>query len=185
VAYVLVSCRLLLLVVFAAAALGKLGSRRAWTGFRQSVRGLGLVPDRATRAVAAAVVGGEVATVALLVFSATVPAALALAAALLAAFTASILVTLRRGVRAPCRCFGSASLPLSRRHVVRNGLLLVVVLLGAVSLASTRGPAHPAGLAVAAAVGLFGGGLLVFFDEIVELFVGPTSNVRPLGRGSV
>lgn len=184
-AYVLISCRILLLVVFAAAALGKLGTRRAWTSFLQSVRDLRLVPDRATRAVAAAVVGGEVATVGLVLVPATVPAALALAAALLTVFTVAILLTLRAGRRAPCQCFGAASLPLSRRHVVRNGLLLVVVLLGALGLASTRGPAHPAGLAVAAAVGLVGGALLVFFDEIVELFVGPTSSVRPSERRSL
>jgi hypothetical protein len=185
VAYVLVACRVLLLLVFVASALGKIRSRTARVGFVQSLRDLRLVPDGTVRAVAAGVIGGEVGAVLLLAAPATVPVGLALAGALLVAFTVSILVTLRRGVRAPCRCFGSAALPLGRRHVLRNGLLLAVVALCALSLASTPTQAHPAGLAVAAAAGLTGGALLVFFDELVELYVGPMSSAGPLGKGSM
>ena len=184
-AYVLVACRVLLLLVFMTSAVGKLRSHAAWDGFVRSLRDLRLAPDAAVRGVAAGAVGGEIGIVLLLAAPVTVPVGLALAGALLVAFTVAIVVTLRRGVRAPCRCFGSAALPLGRRHVVRNGLLLAVVVLCALSLARASTPAHPAGLAVAAVAGLIGGALLVFFDELVELFVGPTSSAGPLGRGSV
>lgn len=183
--YVLMSCRVLLLLVFVASVLGKVRGRAAWSGFVGSLRDLRLVPRSAVRAAAVAVVAGEVGVVVLMAIPATVSLALVLAGVLLAVFTASIVVTLRRGVRAPCRCFGSAALPLGRRHVVRNGVLLTVVVLGAASLSLARVPAHTAGLAVAAAAGLVGGVLLVVFDELVELFVGPASSAGSLRGGSV
>ncbi|HSK96638.1 MAG TPA: MauE/DoxX family redox-associated membrane protein [Euzebyales bacterium] len=188
-AYVLVGCRVLLLLVFAASTLGKIRNRSAWAAFVRSLRDLRLLPERAVTAVAVAVAAGEAAAVLLLAAPATIPAALAVVGVLLAAFTVAIVATLRRGVQAPCRCFGAASLPLGRRHVLRNAMLLAVAGLTASALsapsASASASAHPAGLAVAVAAGLVGGALLVFFDELVELFAGPTSSVGPLGKGSV
>ena len=50
------------------------------------------------------------------------------AAALLVAFTALLLVQLRKDVRPPCACFGgSAQRPIGTRDVVRNVTLLVLV----------------------------------------------------------
>lgn len=55
-----------------------------------------------------------------------------LAFALLAAFTANLALVLRSGRVASCACFGGASTePVSSRHLVRNGVLLLAALAAA------------------------------------------------------
>ena len=57
-----------------------------------------------------------------------------LAFALLAGFTVFLHDVIRRGVAAPCRCFGAASdRPVGWGHLVRNGLLLVLALIAALA----------------------------------------------------
>jgi hypothetical protein len=185
VAYVLAACRVLLLAVFLTSVAGKVRSRATWEGFVQSVRDLELVPARSALAVAAGVVGGESAAVLLLAVPVTVPAGLAVAGVLLAVFIVSIVLTLRKGVSVACRCFGSAALPIGRRHLVRNGLLFASVALAGVSFASSPVSPHSAGMVVAVAAGLMGAVVVVVFDQIVELFVGPVATSGPMGRGSV
>lgn len=90
-----------------------------------------------------------------------------LACSLLAAFTAAVGVALRRGRRAPCRCFGASSTPIGPRHLVRNTALLAIVVLG---LTAPEGLPPPAGLAVAAVVGLVGAILIVSLNDIIDLF---------------
>jgi hypothetical protein len=125
-------------------------------------------------------------TVALLLTTArTTPFALLLAGVLLTAFTASIVVALRRRVRTTCRCFGPNAQPLGRRHVVRNGLLLTVVLLAVLSLRSPMTASDPAPLILGAVAGLLGAAVLVLFDEIVELFAGPVTSAGPLKKESL
>jgi Methylamine utilisation protein MauE len=182
VPYVLVACRALLLVVFATSAFGKVRGRPAWSGFLQSVRDLRLVPARWVDAVAVTVVGGEAAVVLLLAVPATAAVGFALAGALFATFTVAIIVTLRRGVTAARRCFGSTALPLGRRHELRNGLLLTVAALGALSRSAPPSSPHPSGLVVAVASGLIGAAFLMFFDEIVELFA-PAAHPGSLEKG--
>lgn len=185
VAYALGACRVLLLAVFLTSAVGKVRDRAAWEGFVRSVRDFELVPARSALAVAAAVVGGESAAVLLLAVTVTVPAGLAVAGVLLAVFTVSIVLTLRKGVRAACRCLGSAALPLGRRHLVRNGLLFATVALAGVSLASSRVSPHPAGMVVAVVAGLIGAVVVMVFDQIIELFVGSVAAAGSMGKGSV
>jgi hypothetical protein len=126
----LVGCVSALLGVFVASAAGKVRSRAAWSGFVGSVRDVRLVPERVVMPVALGVVAGEFGVVLLLAVPYLVPAGLALAGGMLAFFTLSIVVTLRRRISAVCRCFGpTAALPLGWQHVVRNGLLVTVVAL--------------------------------------------------------
>lgn len=57
-----------------------------------------------------------------------------LAFALLAAFTANLALVIRSGRIASCACFGGASTePVSNRHLIRNGVLLVLALVAATS----------------------------------------------------
>lgn len=175
-AYLLAGCQAALAAVFAVSTLGKVRSRAAWSAFVSSVRELRLVPPHAVVVVAAATAVLEGAVALLVVVPATAALALLLAGGLLTTFTAAILMTLHRRIRAVCRCFGgTAALPLGYRHVVRNGLLLVVVGLGGASL--LPGPAAPelAGLVVAVAAGLLLATVLAFFDQMVELFAGPVA----------
>jgi hypothetical protein len=180
VVYLLVGCQAVLLGVFGASALGKVRGRTAWLGFVGSVRDLRLVPERMAVLVAAVTVAGEIAVVPLLVVPILVPAGLVLAGGLLVMFIVSIVVTLRRRVSAVCRCFGPVSaLPLGRRHVVRNGLLVGVVAVAAVSWLQAHGAPQPAGLLVSVVAGLVGAVAMVFFDDIVELFTGDSVGAGP------
>ena len=54
------------------------------------------------------------------------------ATAMLVVFSAVLTIRLARGEHPPCACFGSLSAkPLSWRHLVRNGLLLVLAVISA------------------------------------------------------
>ena len=182
-AVVQMACQILLLTVFAVSVWGKVRGRTAWSGFVASVRAMGLIPDRMVPAVAILVVAGEAAAVPLLIFPLTVPVGLALATALLTAFTVATLVTLRRKVAAVCRCFGIRGTPFGRRHVARNGLLLSVVALSGISSAFAPPPPPVGGLAVAVAAGLAGAVTLIVFDDIVELFSGSAVEAEPVQKG--
>jgi hypothetical protein len=168
VAYLAVGCRLLIAVVFLVSVATKLADLPA---FVESVRGLRVLPAPLARAGAGAVVAAEAAIVLLLAVpvAATGVAGFGVAVAALVAFGAAIALSLRRGRRAPCRCFGRSTTPLGWHHVVRNGALTAVALLGAVATAGA-GPAHPGGLAVAAAAGAVAGLLVTALDDIVALF---------------
>ena len=131
-----------------------------------------------------AVVTAEATGALLLVASMTVPAGLLLLGGVLTVFTAAIVAALRRGDHAPCRCFGPKIAPLGRRHVVRNGLLFVVVAGAALTLlwrpAEAWRDGHPAGLLLALVAGLVGGMVVVLYDVLVELFAGAPTERQPL-----
>jgi hypothetical protein len=184
--YVVVAARGLVAVVFAVSALSKLRSRQAFEELVGSLRQFG-VPVAWRRPVGGAVAILESAVVVLLcgavVFGSdsgtaarsVVGMGFALATVLLIAFTAGIARALRRGAEAPCRCFGASSTPLGRRHLVRNGLLLVSTVTGL--LGALVGPVDPpdlGGAAVALLAGLVCGALVTAFDDLVDLFA-----VRP------
>jgi hypothetical protein len=78
-------------------------------------------------------------------------------------------ISVRRGERTPCRCFGKSTTPLGPVHVVRNAFLVCVALLG-VTGSLMSGTAELGGIAVAAVAGLVLGGLIVVLDDIVDLF---------------
>lgn len=113
----------------------------------------------------------EAAVVVLLAVPATRTAGFVAAAALLAVLTAGIAVVLARGTTAPCRCFGASATPLSARHLVRNGVLVVVAVLG---LAAPAGPPGIGPALVATLAGAVAGLLVTVADDVVELFA-PTS----------
>ncbi|GAB3933752.1 methylamine utilization protein MauE [Kribbella albertanoniae] len=173
--YLLLGCCLCLAFVFGQSAASKTGSK-AFRDFAGSAGPLEILPTGLRVPAAAGVVVAEVTlTVALLVgaffslrFVAT--AGFLLAVLLLLAFTAAIVVTLRRGIRKPCKCFGAATTPLGRAHVVRNVLLLAAAVAGLVAGATSTASAEPAGVAIAAVAGLVGGLLVTRFDDLVELF---------------
>lgn len=77
-------------------------------------------------------------------------------------------VIVRRGARVSCRCFGPSSSLLGARHIVRDGILLAIALVGA--LGTSRGTASPAGIAVSLVAALFGATLAVFSDDLFALF---------------
>ncbi len=164
---VVLTCRLLLGVVFAVSLAGKL---RGTGDFVEATRRL--VPVRFARwdrLLSAAVAAVELGVLILLVVQPT--AGFLLALALLAAFTVALAAALRRGETAPCHCFGSVGTPLGRRHVVRNAVLLSIAALGLAFPAMSPPlaeslPAATIALAVAA--------IVIRFDDLVELY-------QPLG----
>ncbi|MFF8957136.1 MauE/DoxX family redox-associated membrane protein [Streptomyces sp. NPDC014894] len=171
--YVVLACRILLFGVFLAALVGKVRGRAAFREFAASIVALRLLPARASRAVAIAVTAAEAVIAALLVPNATAPLGLALAVLLLLAFTAGIVLALRRGRSAPCRCFGASVTPLGPVHVVRNLLLAaagVAGLTAAVAGAAGGLPPHAAGGAVASVAALVILLLVVRLDDLVALF---------------
>ena len=106
------------------AAFSKLRSVTSYRDFAESLR-----PLKATR-LAPVVVGAEVLVVVLLLTEWALLGYL-LAAGLLLVFVIEISRSLRHDVPVSCRCFGGRGGQLGRRHVVRNALLALVSLAGA------------------------------------------------------
>ncbi|GAA2707927.1 MauE/DoxX family redox-associated membrane protein [Micromonospora olivasterospora] len=172
--YLEVGARALLAVVFVTALAGKVSGRASYTAFVRSLRQMDAVPVSVLRPAAAATVAAEAAVVLLLLCPArwSGTAGSALAGLLLAAFTVGVARTVRRGRRAPCRCFGASDTPLGWQHVVRNGALTAAAGLGlAASVSSAELPLAGASLAVFA--GLLLGALVVALDDLVALFRSP------------
>ena len=151
--------------VFLASAISKL---RHFGEFTRSLPALAPVRPGQVRPLAMAVVATEAAVPVLLLFPATVFYGFALAGALLTVFTAAIVTALKRGRRAPCRCFGASSTPLGPSHLVRNAILLISTLAGGLALDAQ--PLQAAGLVVAIAAGLVGAILIMAMDDIAFLF---------------
>jgi hypothetical protein len=163
--YLGVGCASLIGWVFVVSAISKL---RHFGEFTSSLPALAPVRPGQVRPLAITVVATEAAVPVLLLFPAAIFYGFALAGALLAAFTAAIGTALKRGQRAPCQCFGASSTPLGARHLVRNSILLISTLAGA--LAFDAQPQQAAGLVVAIAAGLVGAILIVAMDDITFLF---------------
>jgi uncharacterized membrane protein YphA (DoxX/SURF4 family) len=166
--YIALAGRVLFGVVFLVSGWTKAREPRE---FARSVRGMGLVAPSWAGRVAATVAVLELAVPVLLAVPVTVPAGFGLAGVLLVVFTTAIALALRRGTTAPCRCFGASRQPLGRRQLGRNVLLLVV--LAAAAPAAGAGTGDLRGAAIAVPAGLVGAILVVFFDELAELFAGP------------
>lgn len=154
-----IGCQFLIGLVFVAAVLGKV---TGYPAFVNSVADMGLRP---AAPIAAIVLLGEVAIVALVV---GVPSAgFALAAVMLLAFAVAVALSLRRGNAKPCRCFGRSTTPLGWHHVWRNAFLIAIAVLGALATPATTGLAVAA---VAAVAGLVAGALVVMLDDLRFLF---------------
>ena len=165
-----VGCCWLIAVVFATSAVGKLRTAGVRAAFHRSVEDMAVLPARAAGPVAVAVPIVEAVAVVLLVLPQTAAAGCVLALGLLAAFTAGIVVVLRRGTRASCMCFGATDRPYGPRHLVRNGLLAAAAFTGAVL--SGRVIDVPAAL-VAIAAGAVVALVLITLDELIDLFSTP------------
>jgi uncharacterized membrane protein YphA (DoxX/SURF4 family) len=168
--YLLFAARCVLGLVFAVSAWTKLRDFPAFLGALTTMR---VLPEALDRPMAALVVILEVAVPLLLLVTVTAPLGLALAAVLLIGFAAAISVTLARGTGAACACFGPASHPFGRRHLVRNALL--AVLAGAGALVGVGQSAFPpvAGAVITAVGALVVALLMILFDEVAELVAGP------------
>src|SRR5690242_6510066 len=116
--------RLWIVLVLAAALVGKLWKRAAWREFREMLATIG-VPPRLVGATAVAVAAVEATVVALGPWPRTAPVGMAVATGLFLAFTVGVAVVVRRGIAAACRCFGAGGTRLRRLHVVRNAVLAV------------------------------------------------------------
>ncbi|MGK5733615.1 MauE/DoxX family redox-associated membrane protein [Streptomyces sp. URMC 124] len=181
--YLGIAIHCLIGVVFLVSSLGKSAGRRAFDRFVISVEDMRIVPSRRARSVARAVVVAECAVcvcLAVPVVAATV-AGLVVATGLLAVFTTAIAVSVRRGVRTPCRCFGASAGPLGPRHIVRNVALAAAAVTGAAAVAAP-GATTPGGAAVAVLGGLLVGGLVAALDDILDLFR-PVDAAPGLARG--
>jgi hypothetical protein len=169
--YMAVMCRTCIGVVFLVAAFAKLVGPGGFRALVSSLRQMRVLPDRLVRPTAIAVIAAE-AVIPLALATplvATAVGGFGLTVMLLTAFGVAILISIRRGTRTPCRCFGTSTVPLSSRHLVRNALLGAVAVLGVVA-STAGGQADPAGLAVAAFAGLVIGSLVTVMDDIIELF---------------
>ncbi|MER5903689.1 MauE/DoxX family redox-associated membrane protein [Streptomyces mirabilis] len=183
-AYALLAVRLLVGIVFAASATGKLRGAAAFRGFEESARSMG-VPARLSRLVAVAVVVGECAAVVLLALGPGGAPGFVLTLLLLAAFTTGIVRSLRSGTKASCACFGASTAPIGRRHVVRNTVLLALAVFGlAAALAGTPAPNQAAGVLIAAFGALVGALLVIFTDELGTLFDDGAPRTSGRVRGS-
>ncbi|WP_327350917.1 MauE/DoxX family redox-associated membrane protein [Streptomyces sp. NBC_01304] len=173
--------RFLIGIVFLISVLSKVAGRQAFSSFASSIGAMRLLPGGLrTAPVAALVVAAEGMVVALLLtpFPYATAAGLALAAGLLSVFGVAITLTVRRGVRTACRCFGASTTPLGIRHVVRNAALAGIAAPAAVAAVSAPRPVTAAQTVLPAVLGLLGGGLITAFDDLVSLF-SPVPAGRP------
>jgi Methylamine utilisation protein MauE len=171
-AYATLGCQWLLATVFAVAGLSKLVGQARFSEF---VAATGrLLPPHAFRwrqPAAVLVVAGELATVGLLLVPGTSRVGFGIAAGLSTAFAVGIAAAVRRGERAPCRCFGLATRPLGAAQLIRAVLLVGVALAGyGSSLASLDRPIHPAGALIMAAAAVLAAVLIIRLDDLAVLF---------------
>ncbi|MEU8588818.1 MauE/DoxX family redox-associated membrane protein [Streptomyces sp. NPDC048664] len=168
------AARVLLVVVFGAAAINKGRGRAALAAFTADLADFRWLPAGLRRPTAVAVVGAEVLAVVLL--AAVRQAGAALVLVLLAGFT---LATLRAGRAADCRCFSAASRAArgsAGAFVLRNCLLAAAALAAALA---PGGPAGPARMVAAVGAGVVAGTLVVRWDDLVYLLRGPAPAARP------
>ena len=173
----------MLWIVFGMSAASKFRSGERQRAFAESLRALRLLPDRVLRPVSVGITCVEIGIFVGLSLSAfglvtgvvgapsVVIATLAVAVGLLVVMTGGIALALARGAMGTCACFGVSDQPLSRRHVVRNGLLLLVALSGvAVANDIPPGDVDPLGVALAGVVGAVVAFILIRLDDLIDLF---------------
>jgi hypothetical protein len=166
VPYFVLACRVVLVVVFLWAIVGKLYPRGRFDAFAASIAVARLVPGSFARPVAVGAVVSEAIVVSLLVVPATYRFGLACAAVTLLAFTGALQRFRSRAV--PCRCFGSSRTRVGSRSMLRNWTLIALcVLAGAAAFGWPPGPVTVAGAAVAATAGVAAVLAVVVLDQLV------------------
>lgn len=171
--YVVCFSRVTLVVVFAAAVVGKVHSRSAWLAFERATGRL-LGVNRARGIWAVATVLFEAATASCLALDHAAYAGFILSLVGLSVFLLVVLRGVARGVQTDCNCFGASGTSLGWAHVWRNALL-VGVAAGGVGLA-TAGDVplaftHPAH-ATPIVLGLISAALFVMWDDVTYLVAG-------------
>lgn len=132
----LLALRLLLALVFIAAAVGKLRDRAA---FAETLTAFG-APRTAVAPLALLIPALELGLAPALLTTATVSQAATLAAVTLLVFTGAVVSNLARGRRPACACFGAAAAePIGALTLIRNLVLLVAT----VVLARASSPVVP------------------------------------------
>ncbi|WP_371877595.1 MauE/DoxX family redox-associated membrane protein [Pyxidicoccus parkwayensis] len=171
-------CRLMLATVFALAALGKARGRKPFDDFIQTLENFGFPHSLAGAPLAATLILAEAASALLLLVG--VMAGYVLALALLAGFTLGIAWVMHRGEKVACKCFGASNTPVGAAHLVRNGLLLTITVVGAVSHPSGSGGLAVGMGVIAGTAGVLAGLLVTRWDDLVFLLRGP----QPLAASS-
>jgi hypothetical protein len=177
--------------VYLASAAAKLRRRSAYQSFLAGLTETRLVSRRLLPGTAAALAACEALVTVSVVAAALLTAAnatgaaavtvsaLGLAIALTSVLAAGIAVILRRGTRARCACFGSASdRPLGRPQLARNLGLLGLLVAALACATHSHGQPPASGATVAVMVGAVTGILLIRFDDLVALFA-PISSGSP------
>lgn len=168
----------MLATVFALAALGKARGRKPFDDFIQALENFGLPRSLTGAPLAATLILAEAASALLLLLGAV--AGYVLALALLAGFTLGIAWVLRRGEKVSCQCFGASHAPVSAAHLVRNGLLLTITVVGTVSHQAASGGLAVGMGVIAGTVGVLAGLFVTRWDDLVFLLRGP----QPLAASS-
>lgn len=171
--YVLECSRVTLLVVFAAAATGKL-TRSGFRDFSYATSELAQMSRRRALIAASMVLGLELMTLGLLLIPSTTLFGLVLAATLLASFTGVLIRAISRGRTASCHCFGSSGAPVGWTHVFRNSTMVGIAAVGiCFSAAGSRAPIVPEGwVAPVVCASIFLAALLVRWEDTVFLLRG-------------
>lgn len=170
--YVRAFACLVLLGVFAVSSFGKGRSRAAFRGAVDAARHLTGRARPAPLVVLvllgeAAVVVGMATGLALSSRVLTTGAAL-VAGCLLAAFTVALVAAVRRGESAPCHCLGGSTAQPAPRHVVRNAVLLVLVVVVVATPVATS--ADVRGVLLSALVAAVVVGAVALLDDLADLF---------------
>ncbi|MCY1018162.1 hypothetical protein OV427_20540 [Pyxidicoccus sp. MSG2] len=168
----------MLATVFALAAFGKARGRKPFDEFIHTLETFGFPRALAGAPLAATLILAEAASALLLVVD--VAAGYALALALLVGFTLGLAWVMRRGEAVACRCFGASNAPVSAAHLVRNGLLLTITVVGAVSHQVASGELAVGMGVIAGTVGVLAGLFVTRWDDLVFLLRGP----QPLAASS-
>lgn len=117
----------------------------------------------------------EIVVALALIWPATALAGAVVSLLLLAAFTALVFVTLRRGAAPPCNCFGAISArPIDRSTITRNVVLTTTAVVAVVVGMSDPGPS----LVAWAGGGAVGGGLVVACASLAIALIGTIQILR-------
>jgi hypothetical protein len=157
--YVAITSYATLASTFLVALWGKANGRAAFRAFVAGLGEMGPINRRFRAPAAVLVISNEGVALLLLVIWPGAAAGLVLSIVVPATFTAGLAVSLIRGVREPCHCFGASVAPLSWWHVLRNAVLLAIA-----AVALIGGPvqaAEPGGTVLAVSAGIAVAALII------------------------
>ncbi len=176
-AYLLMFCRIAIVLLFIFSASGKVLSL---ADFEVAIGDFKLLPRRWSKIVALLFLGGEIATVVFLTIdSGLLSIGFLLSITLLAVFSAALVTALQRniGMSLSCNCFGKSERRISHYDVARNILLILCSLIGLWMLRYAPHPQVLAGSEVTL-LGLMSAVFVVFvtnLGDVIETFCQPFS----------